>query len=51
VSRPTGELFQGQDPGKDRVSDRGTEADAGCFALCQVTIDDHTNCIADLICL
>jgi hypothetical protein len=36
VPCPAGELFQGQDPGEDRVSGNATEADAGGFALCQV---------------
>ena len=36
VPCPAGELFEGQDPGKDCVSDNATEVDAGGFALRQV---------------
>lgn len=48
VPCPAGELFQGQDSGEDRVSDNATEADAGGFALCQVTTDDRAHCLADV---
>lgn len=36
VPRPSGEFFQDYGPGEDCVSDDGTEADAGSFAVCQV---------------
>lgn len=34
VPCPAGELFEGYDPGEDRVSDNGTEVDAGDFVVC-----------------
>jgi hypothetical protein len=42
-----GEFFQGYDPGKDGVSDGGTQADTGSFAVCKVVFG--TECFMCLL--